>query len=84
MNGLLFKRGPNNVLRRCIIDDEVFDILRAFHDIDEPGGGHYSIKCIIHKVLGFIYFYPTHHKYARQDGMNCDQCQQASKTIAST
>lgn len=57
---MLFKCGQDYVLRRCIRQDEVFNILRAYHD--EPSGGHYSKKRIIHKVLETRYYWSSLHK----------------------
>lgn len=40
----LYHRELDNVMRSCIREDEVFDIMGAFHD--EPCGGHFIAKRI--------------------------------------
>jgi hypothetical protein len=62
--GYLFKLGPDQVLRICIREDEVHDILHAFHD--EPCGGHYATKRTTYKILQAGYYWPTLHRDAQQ------------------
>jgi len=38
----LFKLGQNKILRRCVREEEAFDILLAYHD--GPCGGHFAAK----------------------------------------
>jgi len=54
INGTLYKCGVDNILRKCIRKDEVFDVFRAYHD--EPTEGHYSDKRTALKVLGAGYY----------------------------
>lgn len=49
IGGNIFRLGPDQVLRRCIRDEEVFDILSACHD--GPCGGLFSAKMTSFKVL---------------------------------
>jgi len=44
IGGNLFKLGPNHILRRCVREDEVFDILLTYHD--GSCGGHFAAKRI--------------------------------------
>jgi hypothetical protein len=73
IKGYLFKLGPDHVLRRCIREDETYDILHACHNT--PPGVHYSSKKTIYKILQAGYFWPTLHKDAHQYVSHCDECQ---------
>ena len=42
IGGNLFKLGPDQILRRCVREEEFFDILLSCHD--RPCGGHFSAK----------------------------------------
>lgn len=42
IEGDLFYIGPDFIIRRCVHEDEMFDILKACHD--EPFGGHFADK----------------------------------------
>jgi hypothetical protein len=68
---------PNHILRRCIREDEVHDILHAFHD--EPCGGHYAAKRTTYKILQDGYYWPTLHRDAQQYTSHCDECQRMGK-----
>ena len=37
-NNLLYT-GPSQIMRRCVREDEIYDILHAYHD--KPCGGHF-------------------------------------------
>eukprot|EP00253_Pinus_taeda_P034868 PITA_34868 len=47
--GNIFKLGPDQILRRCVREEEVFDILLTCHD--GPYGGHFAAKMIGFKIL---------------------------------
>ena len=47
-------------IRRCIQEDDIYDILRACHD--EASGGHFSDRRTGHKVLQLGYYCPTFFK----------------------
>ena len=42
IRGNLFKLSLNQILRQCVIEEEVFDILLTYHD--GPCGGHFAAK----------------------------------------
>jgi hypothetical protein len=69
----LFKLFPDQILRICIREDEVHDILHAFHD--EPYGRNYASKRTTYKILQVVYYWPTLHIYAQQHTSHCDECQ---------
>jgi hypothetical protein len=68
--GYLFKLCLDHILRRYIREDEVNDILHAFHD--EPCGGHYVSKRTSYKILQTGYYWPTLHRDAQQYPSHCD------------
>ena len=49
IGGNLFKLGPDQILRRCVREEEVFDILLTCHD--RPCGGHFVAKRTAFKIL---------------------------------
>ena len=49
IGGNNFKLGPDQILRRCVRAEEVFDILSACHD--DSCGGHFAAKRIAYNFL---------------------------------
>eukprot|EP00253_Pinus_taeda_P025640 PITA_25640 len=49
IGGNLFKIGSDQILRRCVREEEVFDILLTCHD--GPCGGHFAAKSTAFKIL---------------------------------
>jgi hypothetical protein len=68
-----FYTGPNQVMHRCIREDETYDIPNAFHD--EPCGGNFSTKRTTLKFLTTRYYWPTLHKDATKYTEKCGRCQ---------
>eukprot|EP00253_Pinus_taeda_P036484 PITA_36484 len=56
--------GLDQEIRRCIREDEVYDILKACHD--GPCGGHFADKRTTHKVLRMGYYWPSLLKDAKK------------------
>ena len=77
----LFKTGPDLVIRRCVREDEILDILKACHD--EPCGGHFADKRTAYKILSLGYFWPSLFKDAKQYVKRCDSCQRVGKPTLS-
>jgi len=69
----LFKIGANNLLRRCVTQEEDKNIL--WHCHNSPCGGHYGADKTVAKVLQSGFFWPTLFKDAHQHVQHCDQCQ---------
>eukprot|EP00253_Pinus_taeda_P022517 PITA_22517 len=65
--------GLDHEIRRCIREDEVYDILKACHD--RPCGGHFADKRTAHKVLRMGYYWPSLFKDAKEYVRACDSCQ---------
>lgn len=73
----LFKLGLDQILRRSVREEDVFDILLACHDT--PCGGHFVAKRTTFRVLEVGYYWPTLHQDARIYTCQCDQCQRMGK-----
>ena len=63
IGGNLFKLGPDQILRRCVREEEVFDKLLTCHD--GPCGGHFVAKRTAIKILQVGYYWPTLHQDVR-------------------
>jgi len=81
MSNELFKTGPDLVIRRCVREDEMLDILKACHD--EPCSGHFADKRKAYKILSLGYYWPSLFKDAKQYVRRCDSCQRVGKTTLS-
>lgn len=69
----LFYTGPDQVMRRCVREDETYDILHTCYD--EPCGEHFVAKRTSMKVLTTGYYWPTLHKDVVAYTRKCDRCQ---------
>eukprot|EP00253_Pinus_taeda_P021297 PITA_21297 len=56
--------GLDCVIRRCVREDEMPNILKACHD--EPCGGHFADKRTVYKILSLGYYWPSLFKDAKQ------------------
>jgi len=54
INEELYKEGPDIIIRRYVREDEIPEILKAFHD--EPRGGHFSDRRIVYKIFLLGYY----------------------------
>eukprot|EP00253_Pinus_taeda_P021739 PITA_21739 len=77
IGGNLFKLGPDQILRRCVREEEVFAILLTCHD--GPYGGHFVAKRIAFKILQADYYWPTLHQDVRRYISQCVRCQRMGK-----
>jgi len=64
IGGNLFKLGPDEILRRCVREEEVFGILLTCHD--GCYGGHFKSRRTTFKVLQAGYYWPTLHQGVRR------------------
>jgi len=69
----LFKIGADNLLQRCVTQEEAKSIL--WHCHNSPCGSHYGGDKMATKVLQSGFFWPTLFKDAHQHVQQCDQCQ---------
>jgi hypothetical protein len=63
MAGYLFHTGADQQIRRCVAEDNIYEILKAAHD--GPCGGHFADKRTGHKVLQMGYYWPSIFRDAR-------------------
>ncbi len=63
----------DQIIRRCIANDEVKDIL--YHCHSSPCGGHFGPSKTANKVLQTGYFWPSLFKDAYTFVKTCDRCQ---------
>lgn len=77
IGGNLFKLGPDQILRHCVREEEVFEILLTCHD--GPCGGHFAIKRTTFKILQAGYYWLTLHQDVRRYISQCDRCQRIGK-----
>ena len=64
IRGNIFKLGLDQILRRCVREEEFFDILLTCHD--RPCGGHFAVKMVAFKILQVGYYWPTLHRDVRR------------------
>jgi hypothetical protein len=70
---LLFKRGPDQIIRRCVPENEMENILDRCHS--SPYGGHFGAVKTAAKVLQSGFYWPTLFKDAHTLVSKCDRCQ---------
>jgi hypothetical protein len=73
----IFHTGLDLIIRRCVREDEVPEILRSCHD--GPCGGHFFDKCTTYKVLHSGYYWPSIFKDAAKYVRSCDSCQRIGR-----
>ena len=69
----LFKQGVDRMIRRCVPESEVQQVLESCHS--SPYGGHHGGERTAHKVLQSGFFWPSLFRDAAGLVKNCDQCQ---------
>nr|GFD02617.1 reverse transcriptase domain-containing protein [Tanacetum cinerariifolium] len=67
----------DQVIRRCIYDQEAVDILTACHN--GPTGGHYGANFTAKKVFDSDFYWQTIYRDAHDLVTQCDVCQRQSK-----
>ncbi|OMO55303.1 Integrase, catalytic core [Corchorus capsularis] len=70
---LLFRRCADEMVRRCVPEEEMAQILNHCHSL--PCGGHHGADKTAAKVLQCGFFWPTLFKDARTFVLSCDRCQ---------
>jgi hypothetical protein len=78
INGKLYKMGPDEILRRCVIEVERPSILVESHK--GITGGHYIGKATVQKVLRAGLWWPTLHIDAKDYYRAYDVCQRVGKS----
>ena len=77
IDGQLYKMGPDEILRRCVMEAERPLILTKAHEGIE--GGQYKGNVIVQKVLSVGLWWPTLHKDAKDYYRAYDVCQRFGK-----
>ena len=80
ISGILYKRGKDDVLRRCINPSEVSMILSGCHN--DACGGYFAGWATAQKALRAGYWWPTLFKDATNFVKKCDPCQRVGKPTA--
>ena len=70
----LFKYCPDQIMRRCVPNDEQSRILTFYHS--EACGGHFSARKTADKILQAGFYWPTLFKDCFDFYKTCAQCQQ--------
>ena len=73
MTRYLFHTGDDKQIRRCVSEDDIYEVLKDSHD--GPCGGHFADKIIGHKVLQMGYYWPSIFRDAQNYVCRCDSCQ---------
>jgi hypothetical protein len=72
----LWKFCVDQVVRRCVPQDEFHSILIFFHS--HSCGGHFGAKRTVHKVLESGFYWPSIFKDAYHFCKSCEKCQRTS------
>ena len=70
---LLFKRGADMIIRKCVPESEQGKILNECHA--SPYGGHFSGERTAHKILKSGFYWPTLFRDCAEWVKLCDRCQ---------
>ena len=71
---ILYRHCADQVIRRCVPEDEMNSILNHCHSL--PCGGHFGGQRTAAKVLQSGFYWPTLFKDAHYFVSRCDKCQQ--------
>ena len=69
----LFKYCPDQVIRRCVPDDEVRSVIEFCHS--QACGGHFSSRKTTAKILQSGFYWPTMFRDVHIFCTSCDRCQ---------
>ena len=72
-DSLLFRRGADLIIRRCVLEGEQSKILQECHA--SPYGGHFTGDKIVDKILQSGFYWPNIFKDCFEWVKLCDQCQ---------
>ena len=72
-DSILYRHCANQVIRRCVPEDEMYNILNHCHTLS--CGGHFGGQRTTAKVLQSGFYWPSLFKDAHQFVSTCDKCQ---------
>ena len=73
----LFKYCPDQIIRRCIPEDDYLSVISFCHD--HACGGHFSSKKTAAKVLQCGFYWPTLFKDCHTFCLHCERCQKLGR-----
>ncbi|CAM8902253.1 unnamed protein product [Rhodiola kirilowii] len=76
----LWKIGVDQILRRCIPDDEIASVISFCHELE--CGGHFGPRRIARKILDSGFFWPHVFRDAYDHCKRCDRCQRVGNISA--
>ncbi|GJX42628.1 reverse transcriptase domain-containing protein [Tanacetum coccineum] len=71
----VFRLCPDNVMRRCVAENEILEIVAHCHS--RPTRGHHSASITGRKVYESGFFWPSIFKDTKDYVMRCDACQRS-------
>ena len=78
---VLYKKGKDGILKRCVNPNKVNLILQGCHD--DVCGGHFASMVTAQKALQSGYWWPTLFSNAARYVKKCDPCQKVDKPTTS-
>ncbi|XP_062114280.1 uncharacterized protein LOC133825338 [Humulus lupulus] len=75
-----YKQCPDQIMRRCVLEDKVSSILEHCHSA--PYGGHFGWQRTATKVFQSGYYWPSIFKDAHEFSNRCDHCQRVGNILA--
>ncbi|KAL3678283.1 hypothetical protein R1sor_021239 [Riccia sorocarpa] len=75
IHGELYKRGVDQILRRCVNEEDVLKIMEEAHE--GPSGGHGAGEATAQKILHTGLWWPTLFKDCHTHVKSCDECQRS-------
>jgi hypothetical protein len=79
IDGDLFCTEYDLIIRICVRQDEILEILKSCHD--KPSGGHFVDKRTTYKILNLGYYWPSIFKDSKKYVRSCDSCQRMGKSL---
>ena len=73
IQGILFKMGADDILRRCLEQKDRKRVMTALHS--ESSGGHFSAITTVNRIWSAGYWWPHLIRDVRRHVGSCDQCQ---------
>ena len=73
IQGILFKMGADDTLRRCLEQRDRKRVMTALHS--ESSGGHFAAMTMVNRIRSAEYWWPHLIRDVRMHVGSCDQCQ---------
>ena len=73
IRGVLFKLGPDDILRRCLEPSERKKVIQSLHI--GSSRGHFAFVSTVNRIRSVGYWWPCLHRDVRNFVRSCDQCQ---------